>query len=145
MTKQKEGFMTAEAAVMFPFLIFVTATLIYLMIFIYDSILIHQDINSLVSSIKCSKGDFYYTYREIKEEHPYISTSEPDIELVKRGGTYSITISCRWIFPLASNSDRLIKVSRDIKVLNPFEIMLYTEDILNMMSGGNNDSNENNQ
>lgn len=144
MNKQRKGFMTAEAAVMFPVLIFITATLIYLLIFIYDSILIRQDLNSLVASIKCSKGDFYYTYREIKEEHPYISAEGPEIELIKRGNTYTISVNCKWKYPFAPNSDRIIKASREIKVINPFEVMLYTEDILSMLSGGNNDSDENN-
>lgn len=144
MRKSLPGYMTAEAAVMFPVLIFITATLMYLIVFVYDSILIRTDLGSLVASIKCSKGDYYYAYREITGEHAYLAAEGPEIELIQRGSTYTIKISCKWIFPLFSGAERKISASEEVELINPFKVMLYTEDIINTLSGGNNDSDQNN-
>lgn len=138
MNLKAKGYFTAEAAVLFPVLIYATATLIFLLTFIYDSILVLQDMNSLEASLKSSEQDFYYTYQEIIEEHPYISSREIDIKLQDKKGKKVITLSCEWIFPLADFISKPIAMTREIIIDNPIKIM-------RMIKGIREDSKKNDQ
>lgn len=143
MNKKAGGYFTVEAAVMFPVLIYATATLIFLLTFIYDSILALQDMNSLEASIKVSEQDFYYTYREIINDHPYISiaSSGVNVSLSEKNGKTILTLSCNWVFPLAESLNKPIIITREFSINNPIKIMREK----NGLMGGfkNNDKNEN--
>lgn len=143
MNKKAGGYLTVEAAVMFPVLIYATATLIFLLTFIYDSILALQDMNSLEASIKVSEQDFYYTYREIINDHPYISiaSSGVSVSLSEKNGKTILTLSCNWVFPLAESLNKPIIITRELWINNPIKMMRKINGLMGDFK--NNDKNEN--
>jgi len=142
---KENAYFTVEAAVMFPFLIFLTVFIFYVLIYVYDRVLVLQDMNALEASLKTSESDFYYAYKEIESEHPYFAVDNVNIQLEDSKEGKKITIKCRWQFPMADHLNQEIELTRIVKVLNPYAVMVRTEGLISNDKESEDDKNKSNQ
>lgn len=145
MKKTTNGYFTLEAAILFPTILYIVFLLMFLLTYLYDYVLLFQDINEIEASYKMSEQDFYYLYREIVEERPYILTDEIGISVEDNGKTKRVIINCIWEMPLIANYSKEIVMSRDIKIIDPVEIMRLSRSFTDHNEEKQNDTYESNQ
>lgn len=140
----EDGYLTVEAAVIVPFLIFVFTSFVYLTIYVFDRAMFCQDMYVLAVFAKDSgltdeeelTEELSRHFNEIKKEHPYLCVNSMNM-------SYSIkyerlTVSGKLVMnnPIADmvegflmGNSFVIETQKDILLTNPVDIMYITRDI----------------
>ena len=149
--KNLKGSFTVEGAVLVPFLILVSMTIIYFMIYVYDKTLMTQDVNGIVAIIsdenelddKSINEVLNSEFLIIKDEHPYMALDNFELSFKESGvNTKTITLKGDFKVPVWSAFNTSISYSRDINSFNPVGTMYTTENIKGLLGGLNADSDD---
>lgn len=147
-TSQKEladAYMTVEATVVFPLMIFAFAIFMYLIFFLYDRTLLCNDtqLMALYSAeyYNEDKDDFLdksdSAFSLIKAERPYLSIGNMNMRISKHGTKIVVDSDVLFSIPIKSElgvfyklNDIKISDRKEMTLLNPSSIMLISDDIM---------------
>lgn len=142
--RKSKAYLTVEASIVFPLLIYAVLAFVYMVIFTHDKTLLKQD-TSLVAvyaleeyrnSDKHFIDELSKKYAVIKEEHPYLAISDIDMSVSKKGN--KLYVESYFIFQTPLNSlvpewfpikDRIYSVKSEITIADPVEIMFISKDL----------------
>lgn len=142
--KMSSGFLTVEAAVVFPLMIICFAVFIYLVIFVYDRSMLVQDTYMLSvyarEEYRDHKDDFSReledSYEVIREEHPYLSIKDMNMKVEKHADRVGIKSSFIFVMPFGEivpkwfpMIDMEYSCNKEMTILDPVTIMLISNDI----------------
>lgn len=137
----RKGSFTVEACILVPFLLTVTVVFVYLGIYVFDKTLMEQDLDAAVSLIRdeCMyEGEdasqiLENYFRKVSNEHPYLAIDDMKMSMDKKGDGAVIIIGGEWGIPILTGMDRAIEVKRELKNINPVEVMLFSDSIKVLM------------
>lgn len=139
--KEAKGAFTVEAAILLPCLLLAAVVLIYLLVFVYDRVLMVQDVNVLAdcaynSQLFGADSDEIVdlTYKTICEEHPYLAIGKLTLIYEKRGGEVIVGLSGNWNVPVYSILNREMKYERKVKAVSPVYVMRTASNIERLIS-----------
>lgn len=140
-----KAYMTVEAAVVIPMMLFIFVAMMYMLVFAYDSIILMQDtymmtvyakeeyMNDKDKLLKNMNERFSIVY----EERPYLSFLNLSMNISKAKKRITINSSGTFFTPFGNNLfslfdefDREINCTGEIILSDPAAIMLKTKDIL---------------
>ena len=143
--KLNEAYMTVEATIVFPLMIFAFAICLYLVIFIYDKTILCNDteLMALYSAeyYGDDKEDFLKkadnAFSLIKAERPYLSIENYNVHISKYGSKIIIDSEALFSIPIKNElnvfynlNDISLTDQKEVTILNPSSIMLISDDIL---------------
>jgi len=140
--KEDKGSFTVEAVILMPFLILLCTLSVYFAIYTYDRAMMVQDVNSVVAvlrerkSVSTLKKESQVIFREIENEHPYLSMQNIEIEAKKEGFSNVITIKGDFIIPFWSEYSRKMEFSKEMYFVRPVQVMYETYEIRKKMEEG---------
>lgn len=143
--KMADAYMTVEATVVFPLMIFAFAICLYLIIFIYDKTLLSNDTQLMAlysaeyyeenKDTFLEKSDAAFSL--IKSERPYLSLKKQNMSISKHGSSIIVDSEALFSIPIKSELGVFYKLNditltdrKEMTVLNPSSIMLMSDDIL---------------
>lgn len=140
----KEAFLTVEAAVIFPILIYAMAVFVYMVIFAYDKTMLSQDTYLMtiysLEAYRNSSTDYLKEvdkqFSLIKKEHPYISINDISMSISKKNNKISLMGEVIFYAPFDSLvpdwfpiGNKEICSKKSISLADPVEIMLFCSDL----------------
>lgn len=132
---EQDGYMTVEAVLLIPFLILITAVMIYFTIYIYDRAIIVADVNSMAMEAMGARNKEEAVlavgriYKEIKGQHPYLSLDDIELSLSADMTKISIGISGKWKLPVWNKFERTISYEKTVKYEDPIRTMYIVNNI----------------
>lgn len=136
--KSEKGSLTVEAVLLLPFMILITFIFVYLMVYVYDRTLMVQDAEYIVVSARDKSGSSEIkaackeTFKEVKEEHPFLSMDNLELTVNVSGEAGNIRLSGDWKLPVFTDFNRSISVERELENINPLSNMVTSEIIKNI-------------
>lgn len=140
-----KAYMTVEAAVVIPMMLFIFVAMMYMLVFAYDSIILMQDTYMMTVYAKeeymNDKDKLLQNMNErfsiVYEERPYLSFLNLSMNISKVKKIITINSSGTFFTPFGNNLfslfdalDREINCTGEIILSDPAAIMLKTKDIL---------------
>lgn len=144
MRNLKAAFLTVEAAVIFPILIYVIAVFVYMVIYTYDKTMLSQDAYLMtiysLEAYRNNEKDFLKEadsqFSIIKKEHPYMSISDMSMSITKKNNKITIKGEADFFAPFDSLvpdwfpiGNKEITAQKSISLADPVEIMLICSDL----------------
>lgn len=141
----RSAYMTVEATIAVPIVLFSYVLLMYMLIYVYDKALLIQDTSamSVYASEEYFKNEQEFEknltekFNNMKEEHPYLSAGELDMSVSKKKSEVTIKSTITFYNPIGDIagewfhvSFREIRCEKKMTLLDPVNQMLITEDIL---------------
>lgn len=139
------GYMTVEATIVVPIVLFSYVLMMYMLIYIYDEILLNQD--TMTMAVYASE-EYYRNEKEFQEkliprfelfksEHPYLSAGDFGMTVEKRKSRITVKASLTFYTPIGEIvgqwfpiTTREIVSEKEMTIIDPVTLMLTTEDLL---------------
>lgn len=148
--KIKDGYMTVEATIVFPILLFSFALFVYLIIYIYDKSLLEQDAYTMAvygSEEYHNHSDVFLNnldekFIQIKNERPYLAYDDISVNVSKHGNFLSVKGYLLFHTPIGElvpmwfpQVYEAVSTEKKITVEDPVSIMMLTEDLSRIVMG----------
>lgn len=145
-----KGSFTVEASIMVPLLLMMTVLFVYLGIYVYDKVLMEQDLDTAVSLVRdrCMYDERKTTdiledyFSDVCNEHPYLALDNICMSINQRGDRTSISITGEWEIPIYKTVERRIESTREFKYMNPVGVMYLTENVEHLLEEDDEDQDD---
>lgn len=140
---KEDGYFTVEAAILFPFVIFIMLAMAYVLIFSYDRALLAGDAMSVLE-VACEVGikdeeklkeRLSEELNLYKKEHPYIFAKNLAMEVETKPYYITVSLSLEPDMPVIKGITKFLNMPTQIEyknsvfVVDPSRVMLLVEDM----------------